>query len=218
MGNRDQYIQVVSVNDPAIDTKRITLEQMREYFTTRDLSKIQPFFKPDCKPTIYTIREIPHALWDLIEEVEGSPAEQRKRAFMFGVVEVQDLHQRDGAFIPGRVELPKYELQGERVIQEKALTRFWPGHRIEVGVVALTHSFLPPTIGGGYPLPHMCLLTLSARGFLRVDASPNLQASSSDEASPEAPADPTPGNGATSASGSGSPTAVTATGTPMEFA
>lgn len=216
---RDERFKVVSVLDPAIDTERMPTAAMHEYMTTRDVRKLQPYFKPGVKPTEFHVREVPHELWETFVMGGQNEAERYRRAFMCGVERIDELHQNDGSTISSWTP----PLDGVGVMKPDAVVRVSPQEREEIGAVVWYHSFLARRIDGCFRVPPSSLELLGERLFLRVVASPSLPALSSDAASsPLASAPPvsTP-TGPTSESNGGScapPMAVTATGSAFQVA
>ena len=71
--------KAVCTLDPAIDTERMTLEEMIAYIHTRDFSKIEPYLNHDKRPTIYYVAEIPQALMESFVLNTSNEAERHRR-------------------------------------------------------------------------------------------------------------------------------------------
>ena len=190
---RQEKIKAVVTFDPAIDTERMSVDQMLQYTKTRDFKLISPFLKPN-EATIYNIREIPRSLFtQVLQYADEGP--RVREAFRLGVESVDNLYQEDG------VRLPSFKGQGKEstrdgnitVISEEELDRFAPAEVQEIGLVAFWHSFLPRRIAASYLLPRLSLDILTRQGFLSVDASQTgASPNSSKPLGPEVATEPTP--------------------------
>jgi hypothetical protein len=180
----EKFITVCS-NDPGIDTTLIEASVFEEYLRDRQsLASIQHAFSATEPPTLFHIREIPHALWDFVDG-GFSLEEKYKRAFMAGVEMATNVVQRDGSRLPS-VAGTKTMAHGTGqvdTLQEKDLAHFSPAERLEIGAVAYTHSFLHRKISSCFRLPHMSHRALVEREFRSADASPISPATPSAEAS-----------------------------------
>lgn len=212
---RPDTFTAVSVHDPAIDTKRMTRAQLMEYANKRDPKLLK--LAPGAHPTVFHCREVPHALMlDYVLAGDMSDAERARRCFVAGVMEVTDLHERDG------VRQPKYRPAREErvdVMQEEELGKFSASEVLEIGSCIFWHSFFPPRTAPSYPLPPLSHITLTVREFLPADALQDEPAPSSEQASGDTgsvhPASPTTETDTPDAgSPSDSPTGATAPETP----
>lgn len=216
---RAEKLTVISAFDPAINVEAITAAQMGVYLKSRDMALITPYLRPGSTPTKFHLREIDHALWGRYILAADGADEQALRAFQCSVWRIENLYQQDGTFLP-IWDAPDNKGQP---MPEEMMQRVSPAECLEIGRVAWSHSFFHRRIECSFVPPHSFLTLLGARGFRPADASPSLPAKSSGEASPQAasvqPAqEPTALISATTANGSGSLTAATATGPAMEFA
>lgn len=179
---RAETLKVISVLDPAVDHAAMTEAEMVDYIKTRDIAKLK--IKPGQNPTVFTVRAVPHDLWEsYVMAVEGD-AERALRCFRVGVRKVENLYQDDG------VSLENYEV-GEDVMPAAKLERFAPSERHEIGKVVWDHSFLPRRIAPTYQLPLSSASILTSRDFRPAGASPNSPATSSDpQSSPSGSAPP----------------------------
>ena len=174
----EDTFRVVSVLDPGIDTERMTMKELRAYSDSRDIAKIEPFYKPGSLVTEYLCREVPHALWERFVMADDSQAAQFRRAFQAGIVSAKNLPQRDGTFVPSWSP-PRIN----DVATDESMERFSASDRTEIGLVIWQRSFLAPRTAPTYPLPDSVVVCLGARGFRRAEPSPSTPATSSDEAS-----------------------------------
>lgn len=172
--------EVVSVLDPAIDHARMLDTKFVEYMHTRDISIVRPYFKEDVKPTIFHMREIPQDLWESYIEYGTIEEEKWRRAFLAGLVSIDNLHQRDGILLDKYTPAKRPE---KDVAVDEVLQRVSPAERLEIGRVVYTHSFLHPRIKRHFLLPLTCHEQLASFRFLRADANQSSPASSSDAAS-----------------------------------
>jgi hypothetical protein len=186
---RAEKLQLVSVLDPAIDTERMGFrDDMVSYFEKRDFSKLVPFIKPGAKPTVFFVREIPHALWDWVDAAEGENA-RSVRAFRCGVYRVENIAQGDGTYLPDYE--PTGKLGGAVIVSEEEMSaRFSREECVEIGSVVYQHSFLARRIDLSYQLPASCLAQLLPLPFRSAAANPSGAAPSN--AKPLEPTTPTP--------------------------
>ncbi len=217
MSKRLSNFRVVSINDPAIETERMTMVQMREYFETRDETKITPFIKPGAHPIWFHIREIPRRMMKQVAAVELD-SYRKERAFLAGVVAVANLPQDDGAPLP-MLEPPrdKGDMIAEEFLDERGLDY---GTTDEIGLLCWDHSFLARKTGRTYRLPPTSLEALALRAFLSAGSSPSSAVPSSSNTSSVAHEEPSETAPKPSSSGasSASPTDATAMETPLQAA
>jgi hypothetical protein len=215
MSKRQSNFRVLSINDPAIDTARMTQQQIRDYFETRDEAKIAPFLKSDARPMWFHVREIPRRLMKQVAAVELA-AFRNERAFLAGVTAIENLPQGDG-FMPGPFAPARdqNDMLPEEVLEQREIPF---GITDEIGLLCWDHSFLAGRTARTYRVPLTSLETLSARAFLSAASSPSSPApsnsgtsSAASEASGETGPRP-PSSGA----GSGSPTDADAAATPSQ--
>lgn len=174
---RPERFPTVCTLDPALDTDRMPWDVMAEFIRTRDLSKVEPFYKPGVDPTIYYVREVPHALWDTYV-MAGTEAQQARRAFACGVERAKNVYQRDGVKLPDMKPTYKHG-SGQAIMDDAEMAQFSHAEIKEIGEVVLAHSFLPLRIEGCFRLPDLlATLLVSRRAFLPADASPDSAAPS----------------------------------------
>jgi hypothetical protein len=175
---RQEKFAVVSVLDPAIETERMPAKEMAEYVTTREIGKLQAYLKPGALPTIYHVRSVPHTLWEAFVMAADGQSERYRRCFQAGVTKVENIYQDDGP----RLDSWQPAKAGD-LMPDEMCVRFSPAEREEIGSVIWSHSFLARRIAANFRLPPSSHAALIERTFRRVDASPSLPESSSDEAS-----------------------------------
>ena len=204
---------VVSVNDDAIDTETMTIEEVLKYVESRDYDLVKGRVKAGRKLQEYHTREIPRRLLTRFVLAVPDESERFERAFMCGVVEVKNVLQRDGSILPGWKPSTK-----DDHVSEEDLARFSESDVMEIGSVILQRSFLAPRTVRVYRLPLMCRQDLAQREFrlagvtLPSPATSNEAASSASESTPARSAETTPAP-SSNAEGSASPTAATAPAT-----
>lgn len=169
---------LVSVLDPAIDTESMTMDDMSGYAESRDLARLK--FKPGVPVTRYHTREIRHDVMESYVMAAPTDAEKYRRAFLCGVVRVENIVQRDGSIItdwtpPSVGKLP--------AMPDSEAERFSAAERQEIGLCIFDRSFLAPRTVPGFRLPHTLLRYLAERAYRPVDASQASQAPSKGEAS-----------------------------------
>lgn len=172
--------KLVSVLDEAINTEGMLISEMREYQETRDHSLIERHILPGKKPTIFHCREVPRRVWGGFVQAGISESDRYARAFLCGVVEVENLRQDDGRVLDswrphGRTEMS--------MLDDADLERFTPSDVEEIGAAIYMRSFLGRRIGRGYRLPHMSLSCLGHRKFRLAEPSQSEPAPSSEKAS-----------------------------------
>lgn len=199
---------VVSVNDDALDTERMTHAEMRRYVEARDYDLVKDRIKPGRRLQQYHTREVTRRMLTRFVLEVPDEAERFERAFMCGVVEVKNVLQRDGSILPAWKPSTK-----DGNVSEEDLERFPETDVMEVGSVILQRSFLAPRTVRAYQLPLTCQHALAQREFRLADATPPSPAPSSSAAS----SDVTPARSAetttapsSSANAFGSPTPATA--------
>lgn len=182
---RAASFEAVCSFDPEIDTKKVPIEAMQTYVTTRSeaaLAAIRPAFSRT-GPTIYRVREIPRSAFSWVDE-GATPEEKWRRAFMVGVESVTGIYQSSGSQLQaawqGSESTPVLGGQTIRTMTPEDLqTYFTPAEWQEIGSVAYTHSFLPRRIASCFRLPPSLLRRLADQDFRPlVDASPISQESS----------------------------------------
>lgn len=175
---KDESQVVISVLDPAIDTESMTVDEMMKYAETRDVSKIR--IKAGAKPTRYHTREIRHDVMESYVMAAGTDAERYRRAFLCGVVKVENLLQRDGSILPDWTPTNIGKLAA---MPDADAERFSAAERQEIGLVVFDRSFLAPRTVLAYRLPPTLPRFLGEREFRRADAIPQSPATSNEEAS-----------------------------------
>ncbi len=173
---REEKFKVVSVKDPAIDKGRMPWATMKQYWETREFSIIEPYFKAGESPVIYHIAAVTNSLFDTFVDLVDYEAIKLKRAFLAGVVMVENLQQRDGTVTSWVSSKPDPNKPG---MTEEESWRFPPEHRAEIGRVVYEHSFLDPRTQLNLPPPPMSERYLRETDFLAVGASPTTAAASS---------------------------------------
>lgn len=171
---RSETFRTVCTFDPGLDTTRVSLDSMIEFFKGRDIAKVEHAFSATEPPTIYTIREIPHQLWESFVACAPTEDERFKRAFMCGVKLVENLYQQDGTRLPtwcGR-KTERFGSSQLDIMSDEDASMFSPAERLEIGSVAFAHSFLPRRIAASYRLPPSLVQTLQGRDFLHAEPSP----------------------------------------------
>lgn len=169
----------VSVLDPAINTESMTITDMSGYAESRDLTRLK--FKPGVPVTRYHTREIRHDVMESYVMAAPTEPERYRRAFLCGVVRVENIVQRDGSVItdwtpPSLGKFPAMpDSEGER---------FSAAERQEIGLCIFDRSFLAPRTVPGFRLPPMLPRFLAEREYRPADANRASQAQSSDAASP----------------------------------
>lgn len=207
---RDETYTLISVNDPAVDTTKITIEKMLEYINDRDESIIANAIDPAQPPARFTCREVPRKFWSRFVMEGRCESDNVERAFRAGVRSVVNLMGDDGVRNEERWDVP------DEIMAIESVDRFTPAQVQEIGSVIYQRSFLGHSIKRDWLLPPMCHDALADREFLRAESSPNSQAQpSSGTASASQDTPPPPAGGTatdTDASGasSASPTGATA--------
>ncbi len=213
MSRRQEKFRVVSVNDPAIDTERMTVAEMRAYYESRDEKLIAPFIKAGQQPLWYHVREIPRRLMKQVDAVDVASF-RAERAFLAGVTAIEGLPQPDGASL----SVLALSRDGNDMIREETLDEHgiaW-GAVSEIGLLCWDHSFLAQRTARTYRLPLTSLEALSARAFRSAASSPSSPAPNSESTSQAASDNPPEPATHNSASASDAPTAATATQTPSQ--
>lgn len=182
MSNRLSNFRVVSVHDPAIDTERMTVVQMREYFETRDEAKITPFLKPGSHPVWFHIREIPRRMMRQVAAVDVD-SYRKERAFLAGVEAVANLPGERGEPIPlYQPTRDSGDFIAEAFLDDRGLDY---GTIDEIGLVCWDHSFLARKTARTYRVPLTSADALGMRAYLSAASNPSSRAPSSSATSPE---------------------------------
>lgn len=184
---RSERIETICSLDPELDTSRIDPQVMGEYLRSREsLDPIRHAFSAN-GPTLYTIREIPHQLWESFVERGDTDEEKYRRAFMVGLVSVKNLYQADGTRIASWAGSRSTAIESGQieVLTDSDLKLFSPAERMEIGSVAYQHSFLARRIGSCFQLPPSVLKRLGDRDFRSAGSSPTSPATPN--AAPSAP-------------------------------
>ena len=194
MSKRQERFRVVSVNDPAIETERMTVAEMTAYYVNRDEALIRPFIKPGSQPTWFMVGEIKRRLWAsyVLKTAQDDTALRHERAFLAGVDSIENLPQEDAQ----PISLFEPERSGG-IIREEVLERYGLDACTveEIGSICLEHGFLARRTRRTYRLPPMCLEYLSQRVFRHVASSPSSPApssSSTSSATSETPSETAP--------------------------
>lgn len=181
---RHEKFETICSNDPEFDTTKVDAATISEFLRDRmSLDTVRHAFTPT-GPTVFVIREIPHALWDWVDEPD-SQSLKYKRAFMAGVECAKNVIQNNGSRLPsvaGRDTIPNGTSQID-IMKDADLQYFSPAERLEIGSVAYTHSFLHRKIASCFRLPPASLRVLEGREFRSADASPTSPATPSEEPS-----------------------------------
>ena len=171
---RSERIETIWSLDPELATSKIDVAVFGEFLRSREsLDTIRHAFSPN-GPTLYTIREIPHQLWESFVERADTDEEKYRRAFMMGLVSVKNLYQADGSRLltwTGSRSMAVDSGQIE-VLSEADLKLFSPAERVEIGSVIYQHSFLARRITSCFLLPRSCLARLERRVFLSAESNP----------------------------------------------
>ncbi len=170
---REEKIQVIQADDPAIETERMTWKQLLEYGVTREFSLIEPYLRPGSRATIYTLREIPGEMFESWVQAGATEYERFKRAFMAACVRVDNIQQADGTTTNWVSSRPT------SMTEEECNARFSAEEREEIGRVAYQHSFLRRTRRLRCALPPMLAQYWAERTYLPADESPPTAAPSS---------------------------------------
>lgn len=168
---RPERFEVVSVLDDAIDTASIPLQTMIDYTETRDFKLIAQHMLPGQQPTKFHVRAVPHSLWESYVCGAGEHDEIRfRRAFICGVVKVDNLLGNDGIGIPWE---PTKVLNDKLTIMtdEECNSAFSPAEVLEIGSVIFKHSFLPLRRKLTWSLPRSLAEPLGQRRFLLAGSS-----------------------------------------------
>lgn len=152
-------MQVVSVLDPAIDVKAMGYEKLNRYLETRDLELIRPFFKQGESPMVFHLREAPQSLWESFVEDGKNEQDRYKRALMCCLVNVENMHQRDGT----RIEAGSFARPDRQLIEDATIGLFAPQYRLEIGRVAYEHSFFDLRMPAPFLLPPSLVVPLEQR-------------------------------------------------------
>lgn len=177
---RPEIIEVVSINDPAIDPAT-PVKVISEYVATRDIEIIRPHFIPGEEPQIFVLREIPNDLFDSYVGEKYDDGTGR-RALRAGLVRIKKMRQRDGSRLADDFE--PVRPTGSDVASDESLSRIAGGQiRSEIGRVAWEHSFLPRWIAGCFQAQDTSLELLDAQRRRHAAANRNTPASSSAAAS-----------------------------------
>jgi hypothetical protein len=169
-----QDLKTICIFDPAIDIVKIPRTILEEFALTRELKKIEPFYKPGLRPTYYNIRRIPRSVMRRMVWPAASDEEKYAKCFQYGVTSVEGLYQEDGSRVgwepTGTVTTPDGELL---CLLERELNseRFSDSEILEIGAVVWYRSFLQLTIKDGYRLPHSSVATLGNLTYRAVAAS-----------------------------------------------
>ena len=201
---RTDTLQVICTFDPALDTERMTVEDMNAYIKTRDRQHVK--LRPSAHPTVYVVREIPRAIMFDYVMVAAEESSRAARAFMAGVESVRDLYQDDGVRLDtfrgtGTMDAGSRKIE---TFSARELERFSPAEVMEVGAAAWYHSFLPRRIDDGLRAP-LTSYDLWTRLPFR-DAAVNqtsAETSSCDTSAPAERTEPTPGETETSSDTNG---------------
>lgn len=175
---RKERFVAISTLDPALDTERMTWDDLGAYTRTRDPGKILPFVKPGEFPTTYHLRECPSVLWSWVMAAGDNDAERCERAFRACVERVDNLYQRDGARLDSWA--PTTTNGTPRPMGDDEIARFPRSHIAEIGMVAFEHSFLERRIEGCFRLPALLVEQLVRRTFRPAESSqPSAEGTSS---------------------------------------
>lgn len=181
---RSEKLKTICSNDPGVDTTRVDSEAFFKHITTReDLDSIRNAFTAE-GPTVFTVREIPHALWDFVDG-GASDADKYKRAFMVGLEHAENVVQKNGtrlASVAGR-DVTAIGTKQQDIMRESDLAYFSPAEVQEIGSVAYQHSFLHRKIESCFRLPPMCHRALAERDFRSAESNPTSQDKPSEPAS-----------------------------------
>ncbi len=175
---RLETITTVCSFDPEIDKSKISLEDFTDYLNKRDdIGRIRHAFKPS-GPTEFTIREIPHELWEAFVERGDTDAEKYRRAFMCGVSSVRNLYQTNGTRLAEWSGSDTQTIAGKQyeMLAPADLALFPPTERQEIGMVAYAHSGFHRRIDDCFQLPPMSHRRLAVQASLHAEPSPTLPA------------------------------------------
>ena len=197
---QDTFVTVCSF-DPAIDKEATSVDAIVALARERDMSGVR--FVPGVLPTLFTVREIPHQLWESFVENCSTDEERYRRAFMVGVVKVENVYQKDDVCVSvwtGSGTRKHRETQ-QHILDEDDLECFSPAERQEIGAAAYWHSFLPRRIKSGFQLPRSSLSTLRLADFHGAASNPTAQVTSSEKPSPATTEQPLDTTATTTAKG-----------------
>lgn len=169
---RANSFPVISVDDEAIDTESMTLDEMIEYCKTRDIKLLERFRVPGQPPTVYRIRAVPAALWETYVCAGGDhDAIKFRRAFMCGIESVENLRGKDGvAVLEWKPTRPIHGTQLCMLTDEECNENFSRAEVLEIGSVIYAHSFLALRKGLIWQLPPTLFELLASRKFRRVES------------------------------------------------
>lgn len=178
---RAATFKTVSVIDVALDTERITVDEIIKFMDTRDYAIVENKWKPGKMPTIFHCREVPHGLWESFVMLGRNEAEQHAYAFRAGVFKVENLYGDDNVSVGWEPAKPRDGSKSLAMSAEEA-ERFSPAERAEIGAVVFQHSFLPRRIVCTFPVPSSVRAISAKLDYLHVEASlSTAEATSSDE-------------------------------------
>ncbi len=162
-------LEVIPFWDPAIN---IAKSSLKKYVETWDRTLLE--MHPGKHPTVFVCRPIPN--WMVFQHLhsEINDGMRSMKAFQASVVKVTNAKLRDGRNVadwePSSVAESEPSVLAEKVevLGRDELNYFWPAEVTCVGLAVCRHTFLPPTIGGGLPLPPTLLQLLVASRELFV--------------------------------------------------
>lgn len=147
-------LETVSVLDSSIDVSATGRLPLLEFAKSRDMRTLK--FRAGQHPTVYVLREIPLSRYLDFVASGINDDDKRRRAFMSAVVEVRNLKIR-GRSESVPVWKPSGVVPGDEgslsVMAESDLEAFYPATIFEIGEVANTRSFLPPSSVPWFTLP-----------------------------------------------------------------
>lgn len=175
---KDKTFETVSVFDPAIDNERMSAKAMGLFTQTRDMKHL--IFRPGKEPTIYSLRMIPHNLWNWVDSGEQD-GPKFTRAFRASLRGVTNMLNEDGTNMGKDQWVPAFDEDG--TLKDESVQRFDRFEINEIGGMAFVKSFFgkrtPPT----YLLPPLLAAHLADLTYLRADANPSSPVASSAGAS-----------------------------------
>jgi hypothetical protein len=205
-------LKVISISDEALDVHGLPPGTIGKYVEHRDnFALVEGRYVPGKRPTIYTLREIPHRifLWVLERPTETARA---FAAFQAALLRVDDLRLDDGAIVTLSEGLARHE---NGVLRDEELDKFDAHDLLEIGDVAFMRSFFRRKTERVYRLPPLLHELWASQVVPLAAQSPQSQDPNSSAASPRSPAGTenegaTPSSSPTPGSGSDSSTAATA--------
>lgn len=165
---REERFITVSVLDPALETERMTYDEVRDFVARRDWNTVANYIKPGEHPTRYHVRECPNELWAWVMGGGDDDEARYERAFRCCVERADNVYQRDGVRLESWA--PTNTNGRPAAMSEAEAWTFPRSERAEIGRVCYEHSFFPRRIAECFRL-HASLGEPLGRRTVRLAAS-----------------------------------------------